>query len=652
MTLTFLRSRSTLPLFLLSLAVAGESGCGAAVPFAQQTALVSSSQNAATTPAPIVVSEPVPNQSGATCTPDVQIVLSRPARPSRDMPLIFWANPSSITKGQSTTLNWTSGNTTSVSIDHGVGVVPLSGSVTVSPTVTTTFTATADGPDGTATQAVTVGVDYTGFTPTVSAAASPASITNGQPTTLSWSSSNATYVSIDHGIGQVAAQGSLNVSPKANTIYTITAGCAGATVNQQVSVNVQNAKDGITALNHIVFMLQENRSFDHYFGKLNDYRLSMGLPADVDGLPADAMNYANDGVTAVPAFKMQTQCIEQLSAAWNESHWDFNLKDPTSTTPKMDGYVATAQGYSGYIGATDTAGRRAMGYYDSTDLPYYYFMATQFATSDRWFSPVSSMSAPNRLYAFAATSSGFTKYATHTLTTKTIFQALQDAGISWKIYYSDTYDDGQPITALDTYYDFASKHRDRIVPVNPNYFDDLQNGTLPQVAFIEHGSHSGRDEHPGGSNIQVGAKYVSTLINGLMQSSSWKDSAFVLSYDEAGGLYDHVPVMTNVVSPDGIAPTDLTTSDIQDDFTRTGFRVPMIVVSPFTIKNLVSHTPMDYTAILKLIETRFDIPSLTARDAAQPDMTEFFDFVNPPWMVPPTPPMQIVDKPCYLDHLP
>src|SRR5437899_1321414 len=267
MTLTFLCSRKKFLLFLLSSAIAGESGCGGALPFAQRNELVTSSQNAVITPAPIVVSESAPNQSGATCTPDVQIVLSRPGRPRREMPLIFWANPSSITKGQSTTLTWTSGNTTSVSIDHGVGAVPISGSVTVSPTVTTTFTATATGPDGSVTQSVTVGVDYTGFSPTVSAAASPASITNGQPTTLSWSSSNATYVSIDHGIGQVAAQGSLNVSPKANTIYTITAGCAGATVNQQVSVNVQNAKDGITALNHIVFMLLKNRSFDHYFRK-------------------------------------------------------------------------------------------------------------------------------------------------------------------------------------------------------------------------------------------------------------------------------------------------------------------------------------------------------------------------------------------------
>jgi phospholipase C len=84
----------------------------------------------------------------------------------------------------------------------------------------------------------------------------------------------------------------------------------------------------------------------------------------------------------------------------------------------------------------------------------------------------------------------------------------------------------------------------------------------------------------------------------------------------------------------------------------TGFRVGTIVVSPFSRKNFVSHTVMDHTAILKFIETRFGLSSLTQRDAAQPDMSEFFDFQNPPWMVPPTPPAQPTNMACYFDHLP
>jgi len=83
----------------------------------------------------------------------------------------------------------------------------------------------------------------------------------------------------------------------------------------------------------------------------------------------------------------------------------------------------------------------------------------------------------------------------------------------------------------------------------------------------------------------------------------------------------------------------------------TGFRVPLIVISPFTKPNYVSHTVMDYTAMLKLIESRFNLPSLTARDAAQPDMTEFFDFVNVPRATPPAPPTQLKHMPCVLEAL-
>ena len=95
-----------------------------------------------------------------------------------------------------------------------------------------------------------------------------------------------------------------------------------------------------------------------------------------------------------------------------------------------------------------------------------------------------------------------------------------------------------------------------------------------------------------------------------------------------------------------------TTSGPLCDFTCTGYRVPLIVVSPYAKKNYVSHTVADYTAILKLIETRFNLPAINARDKAQTDMTEFFNFTNPAWMTPPTPPAQTTSGPCYLDHLP
>ena len=113
------------------------------------------------------------------------------------------------------------------------------------------------------------------------------------------------------------------------------------------------------------------------------------------------------------------------------------------------------------------------------------------------------------------------------------------------------------------------------------------------------------------------------------------------------------------MSPDGIPPVDLQPGDVCTkstgpicDFTYTGYRIPLIVISPFAKQHYVSHTVADSTAVLKFIETRFGLPSLTKRDAAQMDMTEFFDFKKAAWMTPPNPPTQSTSGACYLDHLP
>jgi phospholipase C len=410
-------------------------------------------------------------------------------------------------------------------------------------------------------------------------------------------------------------------------------------------------------INHIIFMAQENRSFDTYFGELPAYWTANGYPQDQSsfhGMPATASNPTFSGTGTVSAFHIASVCTENLTPSWDESHLDWNLADPTSSTPLLNGYVYNAAKFAMDSGYTDTAGIRAMGYYDATDLPYYYFMASNFATSDMWFSPVMDRTQLNRMYLFAATSQGDAyppgtpPANTGALTAPTIFDSLTQAGISWKIYTSDNDCSGNdtpfPCTYLTQFANYTPPNQlpANVVPLEPNFANDLAAGTLPAVAMIEGGYNSGRDEHPD-NNVQVGAQYVSSLINEFMASPSWKDSAFILTYDEAGGLYDHIPPQS-AVSPDGIAPRDLLPGDIcttnpgttNCDFNITGFRVPMLVISPFTKKNYVSHTVADYTAILKLIEARFGLQPLTKRDAAQIDMTEFFDFQNVPWATPPS----------------
>jgi phospholipase C len=489
-----------------------------------------------------------------------------------------------------------------------------------------------------------------------------------------------------------------------------TASTCTVTMNANLSVTATfNVSQTVNVLNHIIFMAQENRGLDHYFGALRAYwRANKFSDQSFDGLPQFnptsgfkplyAPPPANPGCDSaypppndcivdanspqVASYHLITQCIENPSPSWNESHQDWNRVNPYSATPTLDGYVFT----SGHDARNnnppfyDTNGIRAMGYYDDTDLNYYYYMASQFATSDRWFSPVMTRTSPNREYLLAATSQGYV-YPIGTdsgdqalLTATTIFQELQTAGISWKIYVdpanSSCESNPTPQCLLTLSYvknfqwgqTIPSQYPQSLVPI-AQYFTDLQNGTLPQVTLIEPASNAGLDEHGSDSdqypiNIQLGANYVSSLINPLMTSTSWKESVFILTFDEGGGLYDHVAPRP-AVSPDGIKPKDLLPGDICTpktgptcDFTYTGYRLPLIVVSPYAKKHYVNHSVADFTAILKLIETRFKLASLTKRDAAQIDMTQFFNFNFPPWMKPPIPPAQNTSGSCYLNQLP
>jgi phospholipase C len=259
-------------------------------------------------------------------------------------------------------------------------------------------------------------------------------------------------------------------------------------------------------------------------------------------------------------------------------------------------------------------------------------------------------SVPNRLYLMAAGSFGHAypdfdanhpKYAAPTL-----FRAMNTANVSWLYYYKDG-------IFLANFSDFTDPAiGPKTVPVS-NLISRLQgscNGTpcdpdatLPQVIFIESASgSSGLDEHPD-NNVQSGAAFVQSIIDALMKSTAWHDSVFILSYDEAGGLYDHVSPF-QAPAPDTILPGQCpdpnngssgycTVGKIGGQFNVTGFRVPVMVISPFAKPHFISHVPRDYTAILAFIEQTFNVPSLTARDAfwkdPSRDMNEFFDFSTP-----------------------
>ena len=406
-----------------------------------------------------------------------------------------------------------------------------------------------------------------------------------------------------------------------------------------------------------------------YLGQLGAYRLNrlngVGITdtQTVDGFdPNVTLTNSNTGAKVQP-FHETTECTENLTPAWDESHHDTSLTGGDAAWATTTTYTNSSFAMQGFLDTTgsvtqtyDPNGTRAMGYYNEQDLPYYYDLATFFATSDAWHSPILANTVPNRMYLMAGTSFGHEypdgdanhpKYAA-----PTIFRAMNTANVSWLYYYTDG-------IFLANFADFADPS------IGPKTFpvSDLMNrlaGTcsggpcdpdkaLPQVIFIDSASgDSHLDEHPD-NNVQTGAAYVQSIIAALMNSDAWQDSVFILSYDEGGGLYDHVPPFT-VPTPDDILPGQCPDPNngsadycrvgtLGGNFDLTGFRVPVIVISPYAIPHYVSHTPRDYTAILAFIEETFGVQALTKRDAywqdPSRDMSEFFDFNSPALLNPP-----------------
>ena len=526
-----------------------------------------------------------------------------------------------------------------------------------------------------------------------------------------------------------STQVTLSEAPGTNSTFAGWSGACTGTATCSITVT---AAESVTAtfspgnpyaaLNHIILFAQENRSLDHYFGAMLGYWSAKGYGTKgqtFNGLPQfnpggiaptnpGCDPTVTDGCTPNPnypvsSFHFASECTEEQSPFWNEAHnnWDYtNQADqPAENPPPLNGFVYTAayDAESQVPPLMDVNGIRAMGYFDWTDLNYYYFMASNFGTSDTWFSPLMNRTQLNRMYMLAATSAGHAyplAAPEGPLVNKTIFEALQNAGITWKIYVdseatinpingaacnNDISDANAECLIESSYINMftyeqtiiksAGQNPDllqNIVPVT-QFAVDAANGTLPQFALIEPASAASLDEHPNDldtstpANVQLGANYAAGLINDLMVSPSWTDSAMIFTFDEAGGLYDHVPPQPATPPGDYLSPFDLNpalndicTKPGQElglgtcTFAWTGYRVPLIVISPYSVKNFVSHKVRDTTAVLKMVETRFGLPALTARDGSQLDMTEFFDFVNKPWATAPTPPTQVTDGECSL----
>jgi len=384
---------------------------------------------------------------------------------------------------------------------------------------------------------------------------------------------------------------------------------------------------------HILVLMQENRSFDTHLGKLHDEGQPRSRPVPKHASNPDPL----DPSMSIAPFHQDLYCeVADLDHSWNGSHHEYD-------GGKMDGFTAAN------VNTNDSNGSRTMGYHDNADLPFYYGLYSTFAMADRYFCSVLSQTFPNRFFLLAATSFGHiandfpqdcaqpcdpgTEYAQ-----RSIFNVLDEAvpPVTWKVYFSE-------IPFADEFA-YVRTRSTNVVPID-QYYVDAMTGQLPQVAFIDPlfvgSSNTENDEHPT-ANIQVGEQFVEQVVNALMTSPEWSSSVLFLTYDEHGGFYDHVKPPA-ACTPDDIPPM-IAQTDEPGEFDRYGFRVPFVAISPYSKAGYVSHKVYDHTSILRFIETRFDLPALTRRDANARPLLELFNFDDPPFMTPPTLPAAPLDQ--------
>ncbi len=469
---------------------------------------------------------------------------------------------------------------------------------------------------------------------------------------------------------------------------------AGAALLSSGFVASPALADGpLSKVNHIIVVMQENHSFDNYFGVLpyvaggayhpakpmcaaNDHACVDGLSCSPVGGALKCSNHnAQTTGPFVYSYHAASRCTSpDLDHSWLGAHLGLDFRNPNSSLvhPLNDGFVRD--------NANDP---EPMSYFDQTDIPFYYDIAQKFAISDRQFAAVVGPTIPNRFYLMAATSFG------HLTTEDTvpppnggykpingsIFDLLDKAHVSWTDYFEDA---PQALT-----FGQLNDHTAQIAEFYAIATGLV--GTLPAVSFIDpdfgvEGTTFEDDEHPP-TDIQRGQEHVAHVINAIRSGPYWKDSIIIVTYDEHGGFYDHAKPPAapqgGARTPDGVYPgqcedlsnppaslqpgggaecatnpisqTDTSVLDAEAlcpqmkanptgpypaqcaAFDQEGIRVPLIAVSPFSKPAYVSHTVRDHTAILALIEKRFlNGAHLTARDASAASLEELFDFTNAP----------------------
>jgi phospholipase C len=342
-------------------------------------------------------------------------------------------------------------------------------------------------------------------------------------------------------------------------------------------------------IEHIIVFYQENHSFDSYFGT---YPGANGIIGKNIALPIEK----GSKVTVRPFH------LNSTSKSWLDHH---DLEHAHSTC--LEAYDNGTM--DGFIFAEDST--YTMGYYNKTDIPYYWGLASQYTLMDNFFSSEMGPSLPNHLYLIAAQSGGFydnIALKNITLDFPLIMDELDAKGISWTYYTgSDNISFPyiwNPLPIFKSFKDNPSRFKN-IAP-DTRFISDVENGRLSNVSWVIPTDPESEHPNAGQNGINIGQAYIKNLIQVLMNSKYWNSTAIFLTWDDYGGFYDHV-------------------TPPQIDSFGLGFRVPCLVISPFAKKGFIDHTQTEFTSLLKFIETVYSLQPLTSRDTTTNDMLSAFN---------------------------
>jgi phospholipase C len=429
--------------------------------------------------------------------------------------------------------------------------------------------------------------------------------------------------------------------------------------------------------------MMENHSYDNYLGMLQGR--GEGFPLGADGKP----EISNPDTAGEPVrahhLSSTVQRPQVPSQSWHATHhqWDEG---------KHQGFVTSTQVVVPAVGDVDAAecqGAGAavgMGYWTEDDLPFYYGLARTFPLADHWFSSCLGPTFPNRRFLIAGTAHGLIDDAPSDLLDSppagTIFDRLSGHGISWANYHAVAADQhklrryvrhkrkmarrrllsaGRPIPAVTGGVQKDIQFTADVFPVGfgrymrhihstDQFFTDADNGTLPAFSIVDPDFDAYSEENP--QDIRKGESFAAEVINRVMHGKGWPGTVLIWVYDEHGGYYDHVPPPP-AVPPDDVEGRSRTGSPgrlqavlrmifpekvkVEGNldagprrYDRYGFRVPAVVVSPYARPDYVCSEVLDHTSVLKLVEQKWNLPPLTARDAAAASPLSALDLTGPP----------------------